>query len=73
VTDTIIPNCPSCAALREQLRLLADDNLRLLDLTRSLAARARLLEESIVADEPREVVAFHALLLLKMGKARGLW
>ncbi len=45
MTDTIITNCPGCAALREQLRLLADDNLRLLDLRRSIAARAALQEE----------------------------
>ena len=42
MTDTIIPNCPSCAALREQLRLLAESALYLIDrnaeLTRQLEA-----------------------------------
>lgn len=38
----------------------------------ALVARARLLEESCVAEEPREVVSFHALLLVGMMRARGL-
>lgn len=53
------PCCPNCDARKAEAVVLK--------------TRARLLEESIVADEPREVVAFHGLLLLKMGKARGLW
>lgn len=38
----------------------------------ALRTRARLLEESCVAEEPREVVAFHAMLLVGMMKARGM-
>lgn len=38
----------------------------------ALRTRARLLEESCVAEEPREVVAFHALLLVGMMRARGM-
>ena len=38
----------------------------------ALRTRARLLEEACVADEPREMVAFHALLLVGMLRARGM-
>lgn len=42
LTDTIIPNCPSCAALRGTSRLLAESALYLIDrnaeLTRQLEA-----------------------------------
>lgn len=59
MTDPIVSNCPSCAALREQLRLLADDNLRLLDLTRSLAARVRLLEDAVARDDKPALIRHH--------------
>ena len=38
----------------------------------ALRTRAQLLEESCIAEEPREVVAFHALLLVGMMRARGM-
>ena len=38
----------------------------------ALRTRARLLEESCVAEEPREVVSTHALLLVGMLRARGM-
>jgi len=59
LTESIIPNCPFCAALRGENRLLADDNLRLLDLTRSLAARARLLEDAVARDDKPALIRHH--------------
>lgn len=52
------PCCPTCDARKAEAV--------------ALKTRARLLEESILADEPREVVAFRALLLLQMMRARGM-
>lgn len=66
LTDTIITNCPGCAALREQLRLLADDNLRLLDLTRSLAARVRLLEDAVARDDKPALIRHHISALSRI-------
>ena len=66
MTDTIVSNCPSCAALREQLRLLADDNLRLLDLRRSLAARVRLLEDAVARDDKPALIRHHISALSRI-------
>lgn len=63
--DTVQCPCDNCRALYR-----AADSRRAEAV--ALKTRARLLEESIVADEPREVVAFHALLLLQMMRARGM-
>lgn len=52
------PCCPNCDSRRVEAV--------------ALRTRARLLEESVTAGEPREVVAFHALLLLQMMRARGM-
>lgn len=52
------PCCPNCDSRRVEAV--------------ALRTRARLLEESITAGEPVEVVSFHALMLLRMLKARGI-
>ena len=66
MTDTIITNCPGCAALREQLRLLADDNLRLLDLRRSIAARVRRLEDAVARDDKPALIRHHISALSRI-------
>ena len=66
MTDPIVSNCPGCAALREQLRLLTDDNLRLLDRTRSLAARVRLLEDAVARDDKPTLIRHHISALSRI-------
>lgn len=66
LTDTIITNCPGCAALRGTSRLLAEHNLRLLDLTRSLAARVRLLEDAVARDDKPALIRHHISALSRI-------
>ena len=53
-------------SLRGENRLLADDNLRLLDLTRSLAARVRLLEDAVLRDDKPALIRHHVARLAEM-------
>ena len=66
MTDTIIPNCPSCAALRGTSRLLADHNLALLDQRREIAARVRLLEDAVARDDKPALIRHHISALSRI-------
>lgn len=39
----------------------------------ALATLARLLKAALLSDEPPLVIRFHALMLVQMGEARGMW
>jgi len=53
-------------SLRGENRLLADDNLRLLDLTRSIAARVRLLEDAVARDDKPTLIRHHISALSRI-------
>lgn len=62
-------DCPGCAALREENRLICE--ARVFE-DEPLRARARLLREAIREREPYGVVAWNAVELVELLKGKGL-
>lgn len=72
MTETIIPNCPGCAFLREQVDILVSARGALIEANFSLAARANAAEIEIgrrVAAEQRQAAFLVGLAALQRVEA----